>query len=492
MRRTRWLLLFLLFTLACRALAPGPLATLTPTGAPARDAPTQTAPAPTRGTPTENPPPATCPRWSCSPGVSFSVLLHPDGGLYAGDQVSLEVIAPPGVEARVTRCKWMWTRRRGLPWAASASARMGWWSASRLPCCGFGIPPGCRPGEHVLSFSILPAGPTWSETVTLLPASSLPAAEQAARWAEAESACCVVHYITGSDAERDLPTLLSLADEHAAQVSQQLGAEFPEKVHLTLLPRLLGHGGFASGEIAISYGEGNYAGGQFPLVLHHELAHFLDGKINGSLRPSLLGEGLAVYLSGGHFKPEALLPRLAALLELGGYLPLQPLADNFYPAQHETGYLEGAALVEFMVDAWGWQAFWDFYRAIQPHPSGSQASAIDLALQEHFDLSFAELEERFLERLRAKTVDPAAGDDIRLTMHSSTPCAATSGRSTPRRTTSTPGWPTYRRRVRVASWPITCAARPSRRISPWKRCSSRPASACSRPITSLWRRCWRR
>ncbi len=132
-----------------------------------------------------------------------------------------------------------------------------------------------------------------------------------------------------------------------------------------LLPRLLGHGGFASREIAVSYLDRNYMAGDEATILHHEIIHILDSRLGGDLRPSALVEGLAVYLSGGHFKPEPILPRAAALLPaepgcvawsagstplppsapaegcgIDGYIPLRRLIDNFYFEQHEIGYLE--------------------------------------------------------------------------------------------------------------------------------------------------------
>jgi hypothetical protein len=141
--------------------------------------------------------------------------------------------------------------------------------------------------------------------------------------------------------------------------------------------------------------------------------------------PNLPGRRLAVYLSGGHFKPEAILSRAAALLELsegefagdlGWYQPLESLADSFYPSQHEIGYLQAAALVKFMVNTWDWEAFNAFYRDIHPHTSGSHAQAIDVALRAHFDLSFSELEKIFLEELSRQEVKSEDLLDLSLTV----------------------------------------------------------------------------
>jgi hypothetical protein len=178
------------------------------------------------------------------------------------------------------------------------------------------------------------------------------------------------------------------------------------------MSRVLGHSGFTSDAIYVSYLDRNYSGRATAQVLHHEMVHWFDGKQGGDLRPTILVEGLAVYLSGGHFKPEDLPPRAAALLDLGWYIPLRQLTDNFYPSQHEIGYIEAGALVEYLVETYGWDDFNAFYRDIHPAPSPSQSDAIDAALQKHFQISFQELEANWLASLRALPEDPAARGDV--------------------------------------------------------------------------------
>lgn len=138
--------------------------------------------------------------------------------------------------------------------------------------------------------------------------------------------------------------------------------------------------------------------------------------LGGDLRPTIFLEGLAVYVAGGHFKPEPLIPRAAALLSLNWYIPLRPLADLFYPSQHEIGYLEAGALVQYLVETYGWDAFNAFYRDIHPAPSGLQSDAIDLALLSHFGLTLDQLEEDFLAHLQAQPVDLAHIEDVRLSV----------------------------------------------------------------------------
>ena len=110
-----------------------------------------------------------------------------------------------------------------------------------------------------------------------------------------------------------------------------------ERAPVVLIPRLLGHGGFTGREIVLSYLDRNYVGGNLAVIFHHELVHYLDVRSGGDLKPSMLVEGLAVYLSGGHYKPEPLMPRLAALLppEAGCTPVAQALAGG--SAQAVTG-----------------------------------------------------------------------------------------------------------------------------------------------------------
>ena len=127
-------------------------------------------------------------------------------------------------------------------------------------------------------------------------------------------------------------------------------------------------------------------------------------------------EGLAVYLSNGHFKEEPIVPRAAVLLDLGLYIPLRELANTFYFSQHEVSYTEAAALVSYLVKTYGWETFNQFYREITPVNNGSNADALDAALQTHFGKSLADLEYDFLNYLRLQTVDEKDRVDFQLTV----------------------------------------------------------------------------
>lgn len=444
----RWILILLLITTACRtAPAVEPVAvTLSPpaTPTPAQPALRSIEPSPTGFTPPEEIPPAT-PSPPAAP-AGYHVRIHPEDRLYVGDRVSFEVISPPDAEGDALV-------RATMPAAggeASAEARFGrhgigerrqakllWaWDTSGLSA-----------GNHTVRFSITPNGPTWDETFELLPANGLPQPEMSARWQTVETGCCRVSYITGTPAERDLDRLLPMIEAQAAGVERLLNADLKEPVRIVLVPRVLGHGGFASEEISVSYLDRDYMGGDKSTVIHHEIVHIIDGRLGGELRPTMLVEGLAVYLSGGHFKSESLLPRAAALLPaepgcvrwsvtgaadspaegcgLGRFIPLTTLANRFYFQQHEIGYLQAGALIAFIVERYGWEKFSRFYRDIHPPAprlSGTAAGsdharAMDAALRRHFGFGLEALESQFRAALAAEQVTPEIAEDLRQSIH---------------------------------------------------------------------------
>ena len=352
----------------------------------------------------------------------YSVSLHPDGGLYVGDQISLEVVPPSGLalekeqKAQVQVETLTGNNPEITPLGEATFNPSGITGRLQATLLWAWDTHDLEAGAYALTYSILPQGPTWTQEVTLQPASSRPSLETHAYWGSARSECCLVYYITATAAERDLPTLLDEIDQQAESAAKDIKTNFSKPVTVVLLSRLLGHGGFAEDGIAVSYLDRDYAANDWGMVVHHEMIHILDLQLGGSFRPTILVEGLAVYLSGGHFKPEPLLPRAATLPETGRYLPLQPLANDFYNAQHESSYLEAGALVEYMVQTWGWEAFSAFYRHIQPPDGKEQSEVINTALLEHLGITFSDLETRFLEALKRLQANPKWESDVRLSI----------------------------------------------------------------------------
>jgi len=426
MRRYLTMIFILFMVVSCGSFSnpfihPAPTATLTSQPSITSTIPPSSTPTLTPSlTPSPLPPTSTiAPSTTPTPSIdTFKVLYHPDDVLYVGDQVSFEVISPPGLDVKDANLH-IQVDPPGGPilgpvnfgtWGIQGrnEATMLWsWDTQNMD-----------PGLHTLSFDVQPQGYRWTEQVNLLPSSAMPPAQAAAHWATTQTQCCSVFYITDTASERDLPSLTSLIDEQAQDAIEKMGADFTQPITITVLPRLLGHGGFTSTEISVSYLDRNYAQNSWAMVVHHEMIHVIDGHLGGDFRPTIFVEGLAVYMSGGHYKPEPLMPRAAALLEgyLNWYIPLKPLADDFYPYQHEIGYLESASLIEYMVKTYGWEAFSTFYRDIHSHEGESQSDAIDAALQVHFSISFSQLEQDFLAALSNETDTPAWVDDVRLSV----------------------------------------------------------------------------
>lgn len=345
--------------------------------------------------------------------AALSVRTHPDGLLYIGDQVSFEVFDPSKVQPAGNRLRINLAEKT---LAEESFGSFGIGARSQATFYWVWDTRGLAPGDYTLTFSLLPGFSSWDEKITLHPAGDVPYPEPDARWESVDTACCVIHYISGTDAEKDLEWLKTMLADQAADVERRMGVKYNRKIPVTFLPRTLGHGGFTSDGIYISYLHQNYAGSTAQQITHHEMVHWLDSQLGGRLRPTILQEGLAVYLSDGHFKVEPILPRAAALFDLGWYIPLRQLADSFYLSQHEVGYAEAAALISYMGSTYGWDNFNTFYRGIQPAPSGSEADALEAALQAQFAISLEQLEQNFIAFLRKKTINDSTRTDLRLTV----------------------------------------------------------------------------
>jgi hypothetical protein len=427
MRRFFIMIFILILTISCGSFSlafihPTPTATLTslpPTHT--KVPPSSTSTHIPSLTPTELAvTPTLAPRSTPNPPIEpFTVLYHPDDVLYVGDQISFEVISPPGLDVKDANLRVQVDPPDGPnlgpvnfgAWGIQGryEASMIWaWDTQNLD-----------PGTHTLSFDVQPQGYAWTDQVTLLPSSAMPTSQASSRWASTQTHCCTVFYITNTASERDLPTLTRLVDEQAQDAIDKMGTNFTKPITVTILPRLLGHGGFTSTEISVSYLDRNYASNSWALVVHHEMIHTIDGHLGGDFRPSIFVEGLAVYMTGGHYKPEPFMPRAAALLDgyLNWYIPLKTLADDFYASQHEIGYLEGASLIEYMVKTYGESAFFSFYRDIHNNQGESQSDSIDAALKIHFSITFSQLEQGFLAALSKETDTAAWVDDVRLTVN---------------------------------------------------------------------------
>ncbi len=276
------------------------------------------------------------------------------------------------------------------------------------------------PGYIDFHFEVIGTDDTWTEGINLLPRPE----NRQFEWTSVQSSCCTIHYLTGTDAAEDIAEVKQILE---ARTDEALSQFFPQEVttdalpealadplELVLIPIVIGHGGFATDIAVMAYSDRNWAGIDLGILSHHEIVHVLDRHLNPGPRPSILSEGLAVYLAGGHYRPGDPLERAAALLELGFYLPIVEITDDFYAAQHEIGYMEAAALVAYLEEIWGWEALIDFYFSLEEGENDS--SEISSALQNRFGMDLAALEADFIDYLGNINPDQQVIDDVRLTV----------------------------------------------------------------------------
>lgn len=271
-------------------------------------------------------------------------------------------------------------------------------------------------GTHEISVSV----PTKSGelrqqsfVVAILPAQDRPASEEESDWMLAESECCNIEYISGTAADRDIEAITTRADAAVEHVEDVFGIDITEAFPIVLIDNVWGNGAFASDHIVLSYVDRSYVSLDLDSVIRHEAVHYATRE-TGRNTPVILVEGIAVYVSGGHYKPEPIPERTAALIELDRYIPLADLADHFRAHQHEIAYLEAAGLIAYLTETYGWDAFVELY-ALEDISDGSASGWLNEAFERTYSKSLDEVENEFIEWLEAK--DSAVQvEDLRLTI----------------------------------------------------------------------------
>ena len=268
-----------------------------------------------------------------------------------------------------------------------------------------------RPGRHEIrivldSQDLFQEGdedPSNNETtfsVSVGKASERPLEERDASWVTAETDCCIAHALTRTAAYRDFPELLVLLDSAISEASSRID-EFPQdKIDVYFVERTIGQGGYAGSEMVIVYNDRPYIGGELYELLVHESTHIIDRQF-APQRTKFLSEGVSVWAAGGHYEEQDLQRRAAALLAINEYIPLAELANNFYPSQHEIGYLEAGAFVDYLVGQYGWPDVREFYSNTSISDGATEADALDANLRRYFDMSLAEMEAAWLANLAA-------------------------------------------------------------------------------------------
>ncbi len=452
-------LFFILFSLSCHLITTSPVMVETPTQSLRTSIPftmatqTVTASAPLKYTTTRKPTqpfPEFTPTAKRLSRADFKVQFHPAEPLRVGDLISVEVI--PLFSPDLSKNKVYIEVKDGkgnAPYFGSfteygiskrTQVTLTWfWDTSALP-----------PGQYILHFSIEPDGPEWNETVNLLQSPDLTFSLDEPQWMTVNTDCCKVSYISGTSAERDLEVLLGLVEEQASLASQKMRTDIETQIEINFIPRVWGHGGFASSEIVLSYLDRNYTGGQTDIILHHELIHILDRQLGDNIGLDMLIEGMAVYQSGGHYKKEPLLSRAAALLPpkpdclplevfldnpkegeqklicgLDSYIPVQELNNDFYTNQHEIGYILAGSLLEYMIGRWGWEQFSAFYRNMSedydatsefPEHIVRENDRFEASLIEHFSITLSDLESDFIAELNKVELNPQTVADVYFTI----------------------------------------------------------------------------
>lgn len=235
-----------------------------------------------------------------------------------------------------------------------------------------------------------------------------PLEERDASWITAEIDCCHVHALTRTAAYRDFPELLVMVDAAISEASSRLAVFPEEKIDVYFIERTIGQGGYAGSEMVIVYNDRPFIGGELYELLVHESVHIIDRQF-APQRTKLLSEGVAVWAAGGHYEKQDLQKRAATLLAINEFIPLAELANNFYPAQHEIGYLEAGAFVDYLVSTYGWPDVREFYSNTSLSDGATEAEALDVNMQRYFNTSLSELETAWLAEL--STYSPR-GEDI--------------------------------------------------------------------------------
>jgi hypothetical protein len=228
------------------------------------------------------------------------------------------------------------------------------------------------PADNTLVVSIVPR-----------PVETFHAPEPQATWVFTELPGVRLHYLTGTAAERDLDVIAAEVAAAYAEVGARFGfGAAGDPLDIYLLDRVIGQGGYASWDwVAITYTDRQYSPVNLDMVLRHELTHRLDAALGCHAAPSVVREGLAVYVAGGHYWPGSLVEDAAALRGTAYYIPLSQLANDFYTHQHEVSYREAGAFISYIVEYFEWEGLETFCRATSQGQWEDAAAQLSAGLQ---------------------------------------------------------------------------------------------------------------
>lgn len=352
------------------------------------------------------------------------VFLYPVPEVYAGDRVTFQILAhvPANIDPQTVTVHVLVDYQdvaegtlNGRNLAGNAVGLFEWsWDTTD------------ETGEHLVHvildrYDTITVGDENRENnqaelnVSVLDPLTLSPNELNATWVTADTECCTIHVVSGTAAYRDLPELLMQVETAVQQAALQLEEELSRKIDVYLIDRVIGQGGYAGNAVVVSYLDRQYASQGFDKVLIHEAVHIIDRQFAPE-RITFMAEGLAVWGSGGHYKPEDIDQRAAALVTLNQYVPLAELIDNFYPVQHEIGYLEAAGFVNYIIDTYGWPQFKQFYADVTAEDAATMSQAVDLNLQQYFGITLAQVETDWLAYLSSLPEDRDVLVDLQTTI----------------------------------------------------------------------------
>lgn len=361
------------------------------------------------------------------PDLSISaadIFMYPVPEIYAGDKVTFQILAnvPASVAADAVPVQIVVDGnelvRGTLGWRNLAGDAVGlfewvWDTSDQI-------------GEHAIQVVLdrddliqvgdeNPNNNLAMLTAVVQDPSLLLPAEANATWVTAETTCCFVHAVSNTAAYRDLTDLLGVVENSFARASAGLVETPNRKYDVYFIDRVIGQGGYAGSSMVISYLDRQYSSSGLAEVVTHEAVHLIDRQF-APQRITFLAEGLAVWVSGGHYKQEDLRQRSAALVQIGRYLPLAQLIDDFYPVQHEIGYLEASGFISYLIDVYGWSQFKDFYADVTYDDAATLSESMNINLRKYYGITLAEAEANWLAYLAQIPLNNTAVIDLQTTL----------------------------------------------------------------------------
>ena len=372
---------------------------------------------------TTNPsPPA--PPTPASPYPSGQINLFPGPDHYAGDVLTLEIPVHNMVSGLHT-LEVTVTIDGGEPISAKAQVTTNLIHGTSEILLPYFWDTHEQEGQHTVRVQArLPRGTVLdvARPVVILPESERPAHEATARWAKRNTECCSLHYVTGTAAERDIDRLAAFVEQSVSAVSAAFRlAPDQNKLSFFFIDTVWGNGGYANADgVVIYYVDRDFGpgiGDEILTTFRHEVTHHAQWMLETAEAASVLNEGMAVYIGGGHYFTQPIPKRAAALHRLGLHLPLVELAQSNRMQIHEASYLQAAGLVAYLVETYGWEEFLQFYTTILAEKIDNHHWDTWLAgaLQANFGLTVSQLETDYLTWL--ENIDPGEQiDNLRLTL----------------------------------------------------------------------------